>query len=159
MFAAILQFLLAATFVAIPIAGMRFGPRAQRAAEAEITRQGHPVTALRQHKVDFAASRASVVIATGIGVVFAVAASLNLAGHETLSWIVQPIVFVLGLVIMPGEVFTTRYLKAALPQEIDAAALTGAAAREFPLWTRAVIAARFALATVGSVLVCVSLAL
>ncbi|MBP2326262.1 hypothetical protein JOF56_006647 [Kibdelosporangium banguiense] len=156
--AATVQFLVAATFVVIPLVGSRFGPGAQRAAEAEIQRQGHCVGVLKQHKIDFGASRASLVIAFGIAACFAVIGVFTLTGHETASWVVQPIMFVLGCVIMPGEVFTTRYVRAALPREVDAAALVRAAGSEFPLWTRYVIAARFALATAGSVLVCIILA-
>lgn len=165
---AIVQFLLAATFVVIPVVGAATGPRAQRAAEAEVARQGHAVAVLAEHKVDFGAGRASVVLAIAIGVLFAVVAALNLAGvplGETLTWIVQPIMLLLGLTIMPGEVFTTRFLASAFGKaedpairSIDVKAFVDAARSAYPAWAPAVIAARFGLATAGSILVIVLLA-
>ncbi|WP_326626697.1 hypothetical protein OIE67_29985 [Nonomuraea fuscirosea] len=57
-----------------------------------------------------------------IGVCLAALALLNLSGSGTgriLSWIFQAVIFVLGCVIMPGEVFTTRYIKAAFHKSDD----------------------------------------
>ncbi|UBU08703.1 hypothetical protein [Nonomuraea gerenzanensis] len=161
--ASVLQLLLAATFFLIPVVGRGRGPAAQAAAGAEVARQGLAAGLLARHRIDFGASRASVVVAMSIGGCLVVLAVLNLAGSDTgrvLTWIFQGIVFVLGCVIMPGEVFTTRYLEAAARRSgdpelraLDVAALVGAAAREYPGWFRAVVAARFALATLGSLAV------
>ncbi|MEU8403597.1 hypothetical protein AB0C28_51205 [Nonomuraea sp. NPDC048892] len=167
--AAILQLLLAGTFFVIPVVGRRLGPDAQRAAEADIARQGLPAALLARHRIDFGASRASVVLAMSIGVCLAALALLNLSGSGTgriLSWIFQAVIFVLGCVIMPGEVFTTRYIKAAFHKSddpglrgLDVEAFVDAAAGAYPSWFRGVIAARLVLATVGSLLVIVALAL
>ncbi|NJP96241.1 hypothetical protein HCN51_43565 [Nonomuraea sp. FMUSA5-5] len=161
--ASLLQLLLAGTFLVIPVIGRRRGPDAQRAAEAEVARQGIPGDVLARHRIDFGASRASVVLAMSIGVCLMALALLNLSGSGTgrlLSWIFQAIVFVLGCVIMPGEVFTTRYLKAAARKSddpslrgLDVGAFVDAAAKAYPSWFRGVIAARLALTTAGSLLV------
>ncbi|MEW9555417.1 hypothetical protein [Nonomuraea sp. NPDC050783] len=98
-----------------------------------------------------------------IGVCLVALAVLNPGGSGTgpiLSWIFQAIVLVLGCVIMPGEVFTTRYIRAAVRKSddpslrgLDAGAFVDAAAKAYPSWFRGVIAARLVLATAGSLLV------
>ena len=166
--ASLLQFLLAATFVIIPVVGTRYGAGAQRAAETAVVRQGFPATLLTERRINFGASRASVVLAIAIGLCFATLASLNLAGNgagQTLSWIFQPIILVLGCVIMPGEVFVARFIESAFTKSDDPAlrninvkAFVDAAVTAFPGWFQYVIAARFALATLGSLVVIVLLA-
>lgn len=164
--AVLLQFLLAVTFVVIPIVGARHGPAAQRAAENNVTGQGFPVTMLAERGVNFGASRGSVVAASAIGVCFAVLAALNLAGSDTgwlLTWILQPLLFIAGLIIMPGEVFTTRYVEASFRKagvrDVNVRAFVDAANAAYPPWLRSVIVTRFALATLGSILVVILLAL
>lgn len=163
---ALLQFLLAVTFVVIPFVGARYGPAAQQAAENDVTRQGFPVTVLAERGVDFGASRGSVVVASAIAVCLAVLATFNLAGNDIgrlLTWILQPVLFIAGLIIMPGEVFTTRYVEAAFRKagirDIDVRAFVDAASAAYPSWTRPVIVTRFVLATLGSLLVVLLLAL
>ncbi|MGR6917952.1 hypothetical protein ACU635_27235 [[Actinomadura] parvosata] len=167
--ASILQLLLAGTFFVIPVVGRRRGPDAQRAAETEAARQGIPGAVLARHRIDFGASRASVVVAMSIGGCLVALALLNLNGSGTgriLSWIFQAVVFVLGCVIMPGEVFTTRHIKAAARKSddpdlrgLDVEAFVEAATKAYPSWLPGVIAARFVLATAGSLLVIILLAM
>ncbi|MFL6122219.1 hypothetical protein [Actinophytocola sp.] len=163
---ALVQFLLAVTFVVMPVVGMRHGAAAQQAAEADVARQGFPVAVLAERRIDFGASRGSVVVAVAIGVCLAVLAVLNLAGSDlgrVLTWVLQPILFVAGLVIMPGEVFTARYVGAAFQKaglrDIDVRAFVDAASAAYPSWTRPVILTRFLLTMVGSILVVILLAL
>nr|WP_042195058.1 hypothetical protein [Kibdelosporangium sp. MJ126-NF4]CEL21617.1 hypothetical protein [Kibdelosporangium sp. MJ126-NF4]CTQ92398.1 hypothetical protein [Kibdelosporangium sp. MJ126-NF4] len=165
--ASLSQFLLAATFVIIPVVGGLFGTSAQHAAEAEVVRQGLPATLLAERRINFGASRVSIAIAIAIGLCLATLASLNLAGNGTgqiLSWIIQSIILVLGCVIMPGEVFVARFIESGFAKSgdqalrrVDVRAFVDAAANTFPAWFRHVIAARFALATVGSLLVIILL--
>jgi hypothetical protein len=194
--AGVLQLLLAATFVIVPLGGAHYGAAAQRAAEADLVRQGRPADLVRQgrpadlvrqgrpadlvrqgrpadllsaHGIDFTASRASVAIACSIGAVLAVLAVLVLAGSgpgRIATWVAMAVMIVLGLVVMPGEVFTTRYVAAAFRKSddprldgIDVAAFVNAAAGQFPSWLLFAIAARFALATIGSAIVIVLLAI
>jgi len=95
-----LQLALAATFVVIPAVGRRCGPYAQWAAESEVARQKVPAAVLAEHRINFGASRTSVVVAVSIGLCLAALASLNLAGNQggrIVSWIFLPIVFILAL--------------------------------------------------------------
>lgn len=163
---ALLQVLLAATFVVLPIVGVRYGPAAQEAAEADVARQGFAVGVLAERGVNFGASRGSVVVAVAIGACLAALAVLNLAGSDLgrlLTWILQPILFVAGVFIMPGEVFTARYVGAAFRKagvrDLDVAAFVDAAGSAYPSWTRPVIITRLVLTTVGSIVVVVLLAL
>jgi hypothetical protein len=105
----------------------------------------------------------------GIPVGLATLASLSLAGSEigrTLSWILQPILLVVGDMIAARQVFAGRYLESAFKRSrgstlhsIDVTALVDAAMAAFPSWLRYLVAARLLLVTVGSVLVIVLLAL
>jgi hypothetical protein len=163
---ALLQLLLAVTFMVIPFIGVRYGPSAQQAAEADVGRQGFPVAVLAERGVNFGASRGSVVAAVAIGACLAALAVLNLAGSDVgriLTWVLQPILFVAGLVIMSGEVFTARYVGAAFRKagvrDIDVAAFVDAASSAYPSWARPVIITRFLLTTVGSIVIVVLLTL
>lgn len=167
--ASILQLLLAGTFFLIPVVGRRHGPAAQTAAETEVARQGLPPALLARHRIDFGASRASVVIAMSIGLCLIALAWLNLSGIDTgriLSWIFQAVVFVLGCLIMPGEVFTTRFLEASARKSgdlelrgLNVKALVDAAVVAYPPWFRTVVATRLVLATLGSLAVIILLAM
>ncbi|MFK0250437.1 hypothetical protein ACIQUM_37550 [Amycolatopsis azurea] len=81
-----------------------------------------------------------------------------------MSWIFQPIVLVLGCVIMPGEVFVTRFITSAFAKSDDPTLrnLEVAVFVNSVVTTvryRCVIALRLMLATVGSLLVIIVLAI
>ncbi|WHT22684.1 hypothetical protein N8J89_16940 [Crossiella sp. CA-258035] len=163
----VVQSLLAVTFWLVPIAGARRGTAAQRAAEAEVVRQGFLASVLAGRGIDFSASAASLVLAASIGLAFAALGALNLAGADlgrTLSWVAQPVILVLGLIVMPGEIWTTRYVEAGFRKSgdpavrgLDVGSMVEAARRAYPAWLPLAVVARFALATAGSVLVMVLL--
>ncbi|MCK2242654.1 MULTISPECIES: hypothetical protein [unclassified Crossiella] len=166
---AAVQVVLAATFVLIPYVGARHGAAAQRAAEKNVTHQGFPAGLLAQHGINFGATRTSVVLALTIALCFAALGALTLTAPDLarpLTWIAQPIMLVLGLVIMPGEVFTTRYVEAAFRKSADpathdlnVAAFVTAARKTYPTWFPTVVVTRFATATAGSILALVLLML
>ncbi|WP_084955700.1 hypothetical protein [Thermoactinospora rubra] len=163
-----LQTLLAATFFVIPITAWITGGRAQRAAEAEVARQGHPAEVLARHGIRFEEEPWELALALAIGACLLVLASLNLAGSGTgriLSWIAEPLVLVVVGFVTAGQVFATRYTEAAFRKsgdlavrDIDARAVIAAASTGFPAWLRPLVLVRFALATLGSLLVIVLLA-
>jgi hypothetical protein len=169
LFASLLQFLLAATFLIMAFVAYRYGTDAQRAAEAEVAKQGFPTGFLAQHRVRFEESGVEAVLPVAIAVCLATLASLNLAGSEVgriLTWIAQPILIVGGGIITTGQVFPVRYLESAFKksgeaalQRIDVKAFVDAARGAFPAWLRYLVAARFVLTTVGSLFVIVLLAL
>jgi hypothetical protein len=165
--ASMLQYLLAATFLIAAIVAVRHGTRAQRAAEANVAEQGFAKTILAEHKVQFEESIVAALFPIGISLALATLATLNLAGVDAgriLSWIIQPIVLIGGGGVTASQVWPERYIRAAFRKSgdaltgIDVEAFVDAARQAFPSWLRTLIATRFMLATVGSVLVIVLLA-
>ncbi|MFI6297776.1 hypothetical protein ACIBEJ_39720 [Nonomuraea sp. NPDC050790] len=154
--AAVIQLLTAVPFLLGIYTVTRYGAAAQRAAEAEMGRQGKSVELLSGNGISFAGSEGLAVV---IVVILAALALLNLAGRRIgriLSWIFQPILLVLGLVIIPSQVFTARFLEPVLPG-VDAHALVAAALGAMPAWSTAVSWAKLLLTTVGSIVVVVLL--
>jgi hypothetical protein len=77
--------------------------------------------------------------------------------------VLHPVLLVVGGFVTAGQVFADRYVAAVLRRSeqtrgIDARAVVSAARSRFPSWLRALLVARFALATAGSVVVIVALA-
>ncbi|MFE5588622.1 hypothetical protein, partial [Kitasatospora sp. NPDC056531] len=161
--AVVLQLLLAATFVVIPIAVWRSGAAAQQAAEAEVVRQGHPAEILARHGIRFAEQPWEFLLALAIAACLSALAALNIAGNETgrvLSWIVEPLILLLVGSVIASQVFARRFTEAAFRKSSDAGARTidvravlAAVGMGFPSWVRPLVLVRFPLATAGSLLV------
>ncbi|MEN3610668.1 hypothetical protein AAH979_14070 [Plantactinospora sp. ZYX-F-223] len=165
--ASVLQYLIAATFVVITVIAYRYGTDAQRAAQAEVARQGFPVEVLARHRVKFSEGAVDALFPFGIAVCLTVLGTLNLAGSDVgriLTWILQPILLVGGGLTTAAQVFPVRYVAPAFAKSGDAArgidvqAFIGAAQRAFPRLLRPLVITRFALVTAGSVLVIILLA-
>jgi hypothetical protein len=166
--ASILQFLLAATFLIIPVVAYRHGTTAQRAAEAQVRSQGFSAELLAHHRIRFAESGAEALFPFAIALCVATLASLNLSGTEigrVASLVVQPLLLAGGGVITAGQVFPVRFTESALKKSGDAAvkdldvrAFIDAANAAFPVWLRHIIITRFVLVTVGSIFVIILLA-
>ncbi|MGW2018492.1 hypothetical protein [Streptomyces sp. NPDC001927] len=167
--AASLQLLLAATFFVIPVVAWFRGGAAQQAAEAEMARQGHGAEVLARHGIAFKEKAWEFALALGIGVTMTALGALTLTGSDlgrTLSFVVEPLVLLVVGFITAGQVFATRYTEAAFARSedaavraIDAKAVIAAAGSALPNWLRPVVLTRFALATLGSVLVLIALIL
>lgn len=162
--AAVLQFLTVVPFLVGTFFVLVYGADAQAAAEAEAVRQGFPEGTLAAHGINFGGSVSELPLAIGIALVLATLALLNLAGKRLgriLSWIFQPILFVAGCLIVPGQVFTAQLLsfKGTALARIDVPALVDAAMRVIPGWLIYANVAKLVLTTVGSLLVVVLLAL
>jgi hypothetical protein len=109
-----------------------------------------------------------LLLPVGIAVCLATLASLNLAGNEVgriTSWVLQPIMLIVGGLVTAGQVFAVRYVTSAFMASddptvrgIDVKAFVDAAPDAFPAWLRYLVAARFVLATAGSLLIIVLLA-
>ncbi|MEU7852196.1 hypothetical protein [Nonomuraea sp. NPDC049141] len=157
-----LQFLLALTYLIVPLVGHRYGTAAQQAADAEIRRQGHDPAVLVKHGLDFTASTASVVVSVAIAVGLATLAVLNLGDQPLLTWVLQPVLLIAGGFITTAQVFVVRYVEAALRKsgttDIDTKALIGAAEVVFPGWFRPLVVTRFLLTTAGSLAILLLLA-
>lgn len=167
-FASTLQFLLAATFSVIPVVAYRYGGGAQRAAEAEVARQGFPAGVLAEHRVRFEESGRETLLPFAIAGCLMTLASLNLAGVEAgriLSWVLEPIVLIAGGLVTVGQVYAARSTELVFRKssdttlrDIDARAIIGAATGAFPSWLHSLQIVRFALTTLGSLLVIIFLA-
>jgi hypothetical protein len=167
-FAAVLQLLLAATFLIMPILVYRYGAEAQAAAEAEVVKQGFPADVLARNNVHFDEGAVGLVLPIVIAICLVVLAVLNLAGNgvgRILSLILQPILLVGGGFITFRQAFAGRFLESAFKNSGDATlaginvkAFVDAAADAFPAWFLYAVRARFALVTLGSVLVIILLA-
>jgi hypothetical protein len=165
--AAVVQVLTAVPFVLGAVVVARYGARAQRAAGAEVVRQGLPAGVLARHGISFGANGWDVPVAAGIALVLVALAVANLAGRPAariLSYVAHPVLFVAGLLIVPGQVFTAWYLRRSFAQStdpdlhrLDASALVTATQHVFPGWLLPVDVAKLALTTVGSVLVVLAL--
>jgi hypothetical protein len=166
--AAVLQLLLAATFLIMPTLAYMYGARAQAAAEAEVVRQGFPADVLARNNVQFGEGAVGLLLAVAIAVGLVALAVLNLAGNPAGrigSWILQPLLLIAGGLILSRQVFTARFLASAFRNSGDATlaginvrAFVDAAADAYPAWFPYVVSARFVLATLGSLLVIILLA-
>lgn len=167
--AAILQLLTTIPFVIGTFVVLVHGARAQAAAEAEVARQGLPPSLLAEHGISFGDNVAELPFAVAIVLALATLALLNLNGKRLgriLSWIFQPILFIAGVIIIPGQVFVAPLLESAFKSSgdpalarIDVPALVDAAVQVMPGWLLYANIGKLALTTLGSVLVVVLLAL
>jgi hypothetical protein len=142
--AAVLQLLIALAFVSIPLVRHRYGPSAQAAAEAELTRQGVPPTVLAENKLRFDAGGHETAVPASVAAVLAVVAAFNLAAHPwglVLTWVFQSIVLAGNCVILYSQLTAAKSVQAAFARKgdpvlarIDVPALLEAAERGFPRW-------------------------
>lgn len=158
--AAVLQLLTVVPFLIGVYVVLADGSDAERAAEAEVVRQGFPAGILAENGISFAGSEGLAVV---LVVILVALALLNLAGRRIgsiLSWIFQPVLLVMGVVIIPGQLFTEKLL-ARVPAfaRLDVHALVEAASGAMPGWLPYVNVAKLVLTTAGSVAVIVLLAL
>ncbi|NRQ37538.1 hypothetical protein HII36_37760 [Nonomuraea sp. NN258] len=164
--AVVLQLLTVIPFVVGILVVLVHGDDAQAAAEAEIARQGFSPDILARHGISFGGSEAPAIVLVLVLLALVV---LNLAGKRIgriLSWIFQPVLFAMGIVIIPGQLFTAQFLASSFRESgdatlmrIDAQALVDAAMQAMPAWLTAASAAKLVLTTLGSVFVVVLLAL
>ncbi|WP_069164366.1 hypothetical protein [Nocardia altamirensis] len=167
--AATLQLLLAATFVVMLVAFHFVGPRMQQAADAEARRQGVPPAVLAEHGIVFAEGAWAFVVGYAIAAIVTALACLNLAGNaagQLLSWIIEPLVMLGVGYVTTMQVFAARYTVRVLAKsadqrarDIDAHKVIRVASATLPSWYRPVTVVRWILATLGSVLVMVLLAM
>ncbi|MFI7446968.1 hypothetical protein ACIBQX_05655 [Nonomuraea sp. NPDC049714] len=142
--AAVMQVLIALAFVSIPLVRHRYGTGAKQNAEAELTRQGVPVTVLEENKLSFDASGHETAAPVTVAVIMVILATLNLLGEpwgQTLTWIFQPLVLLGNALILYSQLTAVRSVESAFArkgdpmlQRIDVTALLKAAESGFPRW-------------------------
>lgn len=167
-FAAILQLLVALAFVSIPLVRHRFGGSAKANAEAELRRQGVPVTVLAENKLSFDASGHETAVPLTVAGVMLVVATLNLLANpwgETLTWVFQSIVLAGNVLIVYSNLTAAKSVQAAfrrkgdpMLQRIDVRALLKAAEKGFPAWVWVLQNVRNVVVFAGSALALVAVA-
>jgi hypothetical protein len=164
--AAALQLLLAIAFLVSASVALLYGPAAQAAGVAELVRQGFAPDVLTREGVRFDDTAAGIVPAYVIAIGFAALGFLNLAGRRAgrvLTFICQPIILILAAVIMTRQVFLVADLKSAFAgnpslSSLDVQALVDAGEAAMPTWYPHAVRVRFALGTLGSLVVLILLA-
>jgi hypothetical protein len=150
------------------VLALRRGSDAQEAAEAEVVAQGLSHDLLVRGRVNFGEGAREALIPLAIAGVLAGLAGSNLAGigaGRVLSWVVQPLLMLLGGIVTGGQVFATRQVRSAFAESgdaelarVDVAKVMAAAVSVFPRWFRPLLVGRFLLVTAGSAAVVVLLA-
>jgi hypothetical protein len=123
---------------------------------------------LTQNNVRFKEEGIQFALPIAIVLTLVALALLNLARNRSgriLSWIFHPIMFIGGGYIIAGQVFTAQFLESAFKnsgnatlENINVQAVVDAAAQAFPTWLPYLLDAKFALATLGSLLIIILLA-
>ena len=167
--ASVLQYSTAATFIVMALVAYRFGSAAQEAAEAEVVRQGHSAELLIRGRVNFRETGAELALPLGIALVLIALGTLNLAGYDlarVTTWVFHAVLFVGGGYITGAQVFAVRFVQSVFKRSgddalarVDVGGLMEAATSSFPTWFRMVVALRFALVTMGSVVLVILLIL
>ncbi|ONM49033.1 hypothetical protein [Nocardia donostiensis] len=167
--AALLQLLIAAAFVSIPIVRHRYGAAAKAHAETELRRQNVPVTVLEDNNLSFDASGHETAAPVAIAAVMTVLAGLNFAATpwgQTLTWAVQPLLILGNAMILYSNLTAARSVTAAFARtgdpilaRIDVPALLRASEQGFPRWVMPILQnIRHAIVFLGSVLVLIAIA-
>ncbi|MFJ3927857.1 hypothetical protein [Streptomyces sp. NPDC090022] len=144
-FVAILQLLVAAAFLSIPVVRARYGATATAGAEAELERQGVRKTVLTENGMRFDAGGHETWAPVGIATALAAVAAVNLfAGSGSwagpFTWAVQSIVLAINCVILYSNLTAVTSVRAAFARKggelarIDVPALLKAAEDGFPAW-------------------------
>jgi hypothetical protein len=160
--------LFAAVFVIAPIVLIIYGAAGQAAAEGEVAREGLSPDVLAQHHISFNESAGLLIIPFAMTCLSAALGFLNLSGKRV-GWVVslvyEPLLLIIGGLIIGGQIFAARLLERAFKNSgdatlvhLDAKAIAVAVTKAWPTWFYPYTTyARFALATLGSLLVIVLL--
>ncbi|MER6134382.1 hypothetical protein [Streptomyces sp. NPDC001815] len=141
---AVMQLLVAAAFMSIPLVRGRYGATAMAGAEAELERQGIRTTALTENGMRFDAGGHETWAPVSIAAAMTAVAAVNLFGGswaEPLTWAFQSIVLAVNCVILYSNLTAVKSVQAAFLRKddpalarIDVPALLKAAEDGFPSW-------------------------
>ncbi|WP_157930440.1 hypothetical protein [Glycomyces xiaoerkulensis] len=165
-----LQLLLAVGMAVSTITGFVYGADADQALVDELERQGTDVGELPEEygvtEQTFEPAGADLILPLVIVAGLVLLALFNLAGNRVtriLTWVFQPLVLICGGFVLALQVFLANFMQMGFdaadpPIDLDAQALVDAAMDAYPAWATWVDYAVFALATLGSLLVIILLA-
>lgn len=145
---AALQLLIGLAFVSIPWVRARYGPRAQAAAEAELTRQGVRPQILTENKLRFDHGGHETVVPVTVALVMAACAALNLFDAPIATpanWIFQILVLLGNTAILYSNLTAVQGVQAVFAKkggelaDIDVKAFLTAAENAFPTWVFSIL--------------------
>jgi hypothetical protein len=145
--AAVMQLLVAAAFVSIPVVRHRFGPAAKAAAVAELSRQGVRPEVLEENRLRFDAGGHETAAPAAVAAVMAATAAFNFANADLaqlLTWIFSSLVLLMNAGIVYSNLTAVKSVEAAFRRKgapelarIEVAPFLQAAENAFPHWVRA----------------------
>jgi hypothetical protein len=143
-FIAVLQLLVAAAFLSIPLVRHRYGATAMAGAQANLRSQGVAPTVLADNGMRFDAGGHETAVPAAVAAIMTGLAALNLAAVpwvDPLNWVFLSLVLVGNCVILHSQLTATRSVEAAFARKgdpalarIDVPALLAAAEGGFPTW-------------------------
>ncbi|MEU0302660.1 hypothetical protein ABZ252_24820 [Streptomyces sp. NPDC006175] len=145
--AAVMQLLVAAAFVSIPVVRHLFGPAAKAAAVAELRRQNVRPEVLEENNLRFDAGGHETAAPVAVAAVMTATAAVNFAGAapaQLLTWIFSSLVLLMNAVIVHSDLTAVKSVEAAFRRKgdpelarVEVAPFLRAAEDAFPRWVRA----------------------
>ncbi|MEV4671505.1 MULTISPECIES: hypothetical protein [Actinomadura] len=145
--AAVMQLLVAAAFVSIPLVRHRYGPAAKAAAVTELRRQNVRPEVLEENKLRFDAGGHETAAPATVAAIMIVIAALNITGTgpaQPLTWIFSSLVILMNAGIVYSNLTAVKSVQAAFRRKgdpelarIEVAPFLQAAENAFPSWVRA----------------------
>ncbi len=142
---AVMQLLVAAAFVSIPLVRHRYGATATATAHAELNRQGVRPSVLAENGMRFDAGGHETAVPVAVAALMTTLATLNLTGAgwaHPLTWVFQTLVILGNAAIVHSNATAATSVQAAFARKndpdlhrIDIPALLQAAEDGFPTWT------------------------
>ncbi|MFF2852259.1 hypothetical protein ACFVT5_38985 [Streptomyces sp. NPDC058001] len=142
--AAVMQLLVAAAFVSIPLVRHRFGPAAKAAAVAELRRQRVRPEVLEENKLRFDAGGHEAAAPVTVAAVMSVVAVMNFVGADLarpLTWIFSSLVLLMNAAIVYSNLTAVKSVEAAFRRKgdpelarVEVAPFLKAAEEAFPGW-------------------------
>ncbi|MEU9058284.1 hypothetical protein AB0D13_05105 [Streptomyces sp. NPDC048430] len=167
--AAIMQLLVAAAFVSIPVVRHRFGPAAKAAAAAELRRQNVRPDVLEENNLRFDAGGHETAAPVAVAAVMTATAAVNYAGAapaQLLTWIFSSLVLLMNAVIVYSNLTAVKSVEAAFRRKgdpelarVEVAPFLRAAEDAFPRWVRAQTYVRNTVVFGGSAVALISVSL
>lgn len=161
--------LLALTFIIIPIVAQKYGRRAQDAAEKAVADQGFEQGLLLKNGVKMTESKVEMLLPLAFAALYITVAAISASStslNHILLWIIEGFTLVVVGMVTVQQVFVASFMKRAFKaskderlHKVDVERFMAAASAEFPRWLYAIQAVRFALATIGALLVIVLISL
>ncbi|MFF2189889.1 hypothetical protein [Streptomyces sp. NPDC058155] len=144
--AAVMQLLVAAAFVSIPVVRHRFGPAAKAAAVAELRRQEVRPEVLEENKLRFDAGGHETAAPVTVAAIMIAVAAANFADADLarlLTWIFSSLVLLMNAGIVYSNFTAVKAVEAAFRRNGDpelarvaVAPFLQAAEDAFPAWVR-----------------------